>query len=195
MKRPHRWAVRDATAGSISIDKGDCGFTLLELMAGVAVLGILFAIGIPSFRDMLAANRVTTVANSLVTALNLARGESRKRGIAVTVCAANAAQDDCVDSASWDLGWIVFTDDTGTPGVVDPDDELLQSFPAPASGFPVTATNPATLSYVRFLRSGAPDSGTSTRTLKLSRPSCTDDAARQISIANTGRISSEKIAC
>src|SRR5688572_11559184 len=42
------------------------GFTLLELMAAIAVLGILLGIGVPAFREMLAANRLTSVANEMV---------------------------------------------------------------------------------------------------------------------------------
>lgn len=171
------------------------GFTLLELMTAVAVLGVLLGIGVPAFTETITTNRLTTVANEMVTALNVARGEANKRGIPVTVCASNAAQDACSGATSWNAGWIVFTDDTGTSGVKDTDDEVLQVFAAPVNGFSVSATNPTTLSYVRFLRSGAPDSGSTTRTLKLSRPSCTGSKARQISIANTGRISSGKIAC
>lgn len=170
------------------------GFTLLELMAAIAVLGILLGIGIPAFREMLAANRMTSVANAMVTAFTVARSEARKRGIPVTLCAANAGQDDCEDKAEWNDGWIVFTDDIGTPGVMDDEDEVLQVFPAPPEGFAVTATLPTTMSYVRFQRSGAPDPP-SARTLKLTRPHCSGSKARQISIASMGRVASAKIAC
>lgn len=171
------------------------GFTLLELMTAIAILGILLGIGIPAFTETVTANRLTTLTNELITGLSVARSEAGKRGTPVTICAANAAQDACAGTASWNSGWIVFTDDTGTAGAIDGSDEVLQVFEAPANGFPVTATAPATLSYIRFLRSGAPDSGASTRKLKLSRPSCSGSKAREISIANTGRVTSGKTAC
>jgi type IV fimbrial biogenesis protein FimT len=172
-----------------------CGFTLLELLTAVAVLGILLGIGVPAFRETMASNRLTSMTNELVTALSVARSEARKRGIPVTVCAATADLDECEDTPEWNAGWIVFTDDIGTPGVLDDDDELLQVFTAPPEGFAVTATNPTTLSYVRFLRSGAPDTLAAARTLKLSRPHCSGTRAREISIAGTGRISSGKKEC
>lgn len=170
------------------------GFTLLELMVAVAVLGILLGVGVPAFREMLAANRMTAVANEMVTAFTVARSEARNRGIPVTLCAANAELDECEDTPEWNDGWIVFTDDTGTPGVVDDDDEVLQAFPAPPAGFAVTAVAPATLSYVRFLRSGRPDPAAD-GTLKLTRPDCSDSKARRISIAKTGRVASAKTPC
>jgi type IV fimbrial biogenesis protein FimT len=170
------------------------GFTLLELMVAVAVLGILLGVGVPAFREMMAANRLTSMVNEIVTAFTVARSEARKRGIPVTLCAANAQQDGCEDTAEWNDGWIVFTDDIGTPGVVDDDDEVLQVFPAPPAGFAVTATLPTTMSYVRFQRSGAPDPP-SARTLKLTRPDCSGSKARQISIASMGRVASAKVAC
>jgi type IV fimbrial biogenesis protein FimT len=170
------------------------GFTLLELMAAIAVLGILLGIGVPAFREMLAANRLTSVANEMVTAFTVARSEARNRGIPVTLCAANTDLDGCEDTPEWNDGWIVFTDDTGTPGVVDDDDEVLQAFPAPPDGFAVTAVTPVTLSYVRFLRSGRSDA-TAARTLKLTRPHCSDSKARQISIATTGRVAAVKAPC
>jgi len=172
------------------------GFTMLELMTAVTVLGILLAVGVPAFTETIASNRLTTVANEMVTAVNVARSEASKRGIPVSVCAANAALTNCSGSATWNSGWIVFTDDQGASGELDGSDELLQTFAAPPEGYAVTATNPGTLTYIRFLRSGAPDSTAGAgRTLKLSRPACTGNKAREISIANTGRVSSGKKAC
>jgi len=171
------------------------GFTLLELMTAITVMAVLLGIGVPAFQEMMNTNRLAAMTNEMVTALSVARNEAGKRGVAVTVCAATAALDACSGSASWDAGWIVYTDDTGTPGTVDADDTVLQAYPKSSAGFPVTATSPTTLTYVRFMRSGAPDSALTNRTLKLSRPSCVGTKARQISIANTGRISSGKIAC
>lgn len=182
-------------AGSTCVVCKTRGFTLLELLAGIAVLGILLGLGVPSFRDLLANNRLTAMSNEMVTAIAVARGEARKRGIPVSICAANTAGNGCVTGGSWNSGWLVFTDDVGTAGVIDAGDELLQIFTAPVAGFAVTSTSPTTLSYVRFQRNGAPDAGNATRLIKLTRPACTGMNAREISVANTGRVGSAKIAC
>jgi type IV fimbrial biogenesis protein FimT len=175
--------------------KPNSGFTLLELMTAVAVAGVLLGIGVPAFKETIISNRLTTLANQMVTAFSVARSEASKRGIPVSVCASTAAQDGCSGAATWNDGWIVFTDDIGTAGVVDAGDTVLQVFAPPTTGYPITAVTPATWTYLRFMRSGAPDSGPALRTMKLSRPSCTGNQARQIAVATTGRVSSGKIAC
>lgn len=175
---------------------GARGFTLIELMAGIAVLAVLLSIGVPSFRDLLAASRLTTLSNNMVTAIASARGEARKRGIPVTFCAANDGVTGCRTDGSWNREWIVFTDDAGGAGMIDTGDELLDRFPVPPSGYGVTAISPTNLNYIRFMRNGAPDTTASPiRALKLTRPSCTGNNARQITVSNTGRATSAKVAC
>ena len=55
------------------------GFTLVELLMTVTVLGILTALAVPSFRGMMDRNAVTTTANDLLSSILLARSESIKR--------------------------------------------------------------------------------------------------------------------
>ncbi|WP_457668191.1 GspH/FimT family pseudopilin [Thiolapillus sp.] len=55
------------------------GFTLLELLMTVTVLGILTALAVPSFRGLMDRNAVTTTANDLLSSILLARSESIKR--------------------------------------------------------------------------------------------------------------------
>ncbi|KPQ27168.1 MAG: Tfp pilus assembly protein FimT [Marinobacter excellens HL-55] len=61
------------------------GFTLIELVITMAVLGILLAFGIPAFNGVIENNRVTTQANSLLGAVNYARSEAVKRGEIVSL--------------------------------------------------------------------------------------------------------------
>jgi type IV fimbrial biogenesis protein FimT len=67
------------------------GFTLLELMVTLAVLGILLGIAVPSFQSSLTNSRLTTAANDLVGALQAARSEAIKR---------NATHQFCVDTTT-----------------------------------------------------------------------------------------------
>ena len=55
------------------------GFTIIELLMAVTVLGILTALAVPSFRGMMDRNAVATTANDLLSSILLARSESIKR--------------------------------------------------------------------------------------------------------------------
>ena len=124
------------------------GFTLLELMAAVAVLGVLFTVGVPSFSNIIRKNRIATHTNEIVAALALARSEAVKRSEPVAVCSTDASQTDC--AAGWSGGWIMFTDGA-TAGIVDGTDVILQRWSAPSDDrIGVTGT----LLSVRFLRDG-----------------------------------------
>jgi type IV fimbrial biogenesis protein FimT len=78
------------------------GFTLIELMVTLTIVGILTTIAVPAFAKLIAANRLTTQANDLVAALNLARSEAVRRAQPVTLRADT--------SNNYALGWKIFPD-------------------------------------------------------------------------------------
>lgn len=55
------------------------GFTLLELMIVIAVIGITLAIGVPSLQSLIIDNRLSSSANDMLAAIQLARSEATKR--------------------------------------------------------------------------------------------------------------------
>src|SRR4026209_2490211 len=129
------------------------GFNLLELMVGISVLGVLLAIGVPSFTAMIRTNRLVEQSNGMVGALNYARSEALKRGYRVSACpgssggcsggtawdgggpvvrrggyrgsACPGSSGACSGGTDWNAGVLVFTDDTGTTGTIDDSDEVL----------------------------------------------------------------------
>jgi type IV fimbrial biogenesis protein FimT len=164
------------------------GFNLIELMVGIAVLGVLLGVGVPSFTEMLRNNRLATQSNELVGALNFARSESLKRGIRVSACPANG--NVCSGGTDWNAGILVFTDDIGTAGVLDaPGDELLQRSAASTSGF--VAGGAASPAAIRFLPTGAE----AAVQLDIYKTGCTGPKMRRIAVALTGRIGLTKVAC
>ena len=86
--------------------KHSSGFTLMELMVTITIASILLSIAIPSFTSIISSNRLTTYANELVTALNLARSEAIKRGQHVVVRKTGT---------NWEDGWQVFVDIDRSP--------------------------------------------------------------------------------
>lgn len=75
------------------------GFTVIELMIALAILSILVGIATPTFKGMLASQRVKTVAADLHTSLLQARAEAIKRNQRILLRPASGE--------SWSDGWLV----------------------------------------------------------------------------------------
>jgi len=84
------------------------GLTLLELIAGLAIAGIVLALGVPAFGGWFAEQQVQDRADALVHALDVARSEAIRRGDRVDVCPSPAACD--AGALPWEGGWIVVAD-------------------------------------------------------------------------------------
>ena len=96
--RPFAWHEQNAGRGPTRSISGfawpsarDGGFSLLELLIAVAVAGIILAVGIPSFRSLMASNRLSATANAYVSAFNEARMAAIRRNGATQFCSNVAA--------------------------------------------------------------------------------------------------------
>ncbi|QSA96724.1 GspH/FimT family pseudopilin [Methylococcus sp. EFPC2] len=172
------------------------GFTLIELMVTLAVAAIILSLGVPGFQEVIRNNRLTTRANDVVTALNLARSEAIKRGVQVTVCKSNttASSPVCATSGSWAQGWLVFVDQnkpSGTNGTLDAGDEILRIFP-PLSGATMTAGSHVD-DWIAYLPNGFAQGsgGVVNDTFGL----CMAPKAKNIVVSSTGRARVEAGTC
>ena len=107
------------------------GFSLIELMATLAVAAILLATAIPAFSNMMARNELAVANNAARGALMVAREAAVMRGQPVSLCAGEPATG-C--SSDWSSGqWIVFRDSNHS-GDIDIGETVLQHGRVPGAG-------------------------------------------------------------
>ena len=146
------------------------GFTLIDILVAVAIIAIVLVFGVPTLRNTVQENQISTQANALVIALNYARSEAINRNLPVIVCAAASPTNgtttptECSgDHKTWNNGWIVFTDKNGNDynnitSAPTQSDTVLRVHGALSGGTLVNLnTGAAPPAYIRYLPSGLLD--------------------------------------
>lgn len=172
------------------------GFTLVEMMVVIAILGVLISIAAPNLLELLAVTRLETAADELVADVLFARSESASRGARVAICPqSTGSATTCGTSATeWANGRLVFVDLDGDGGA-DAGEPLLQRMRGGSlTNMTLALTNytPSTL-FVAFSPYGGLNPPGSRATFTL----CSPDApnGRQIAVAQSGRPNVTSVAC
>ena len=88
-------------------NKKNNGFTLIELVITLTIIGILLGVVAPNMSTFVLSNRLTTQGNEFIADINLARSEAIKQAGNVGICASSTGTS-C--TGSWQSGWIMFRD-------------------------------------------------------------------------------------
>lgn len=170
------------------------GFTLIELMVTIAILGVLLAIGLPSFQGSLRSNRVSTTTNELMASFALARTEAIRSARGSGLC---TSTDGAACGGTWDDGWLVWIDNdaNGTPGgandrvvrYIQGHDKLVMTATAAGGGDPLV---------ILFDNRGRVDDN-NTRQVVLQPDICPTgmDLSRDVDLNATGQVRITRKVC
>ena len=104
------------------------GFTLFEMLVTLLVAGIIFGLGVPNLLEFSRNNRMAGTANDMLTAVMLARSETVKQRVPVTICTSPnpiAASPTCSPDASGTNGGYIVWVDEDEDAVVDGGETVL----------------------------------------------------------------------
>jgi type IV fimbrial biogenesis protein FimT len=101
------------------------GFTLLELLSILAIVMILFGIGMPFLKATVTTNRLATSINALAGTLAYTRSEAIRRNQHVVVCKSHGAIE-CTREGDWRQGWLVYVD-INRNRILDEEEPILGS--------------------------------------------------------------------
>lgn len=168
------------------------GFSLIELFVAMAVVAILLAAALPSFRDLGMRMNVSSTTNDLVGALNTARAEAAKRGTWVAVIANSNTND-------WSSGWRVEADVGAPPNPPDhvfsgaAPDVVIQRYGALPPNYAVhTLVTGGNDAQIVFGPAGQLLLPTTEADLNICRPDGQAANSRRIIVGGSGEITSQR---
>ena len=164
------------------------GFTILELMIVVTIVGILSALALPGLKEWTRNANRTAAVTEMLGSLHLARSESVKRNVRVGMCPTKDASDakaECAGEKDWAIGWIVFVDTDGDMDRGD-DEEIVGAIDAINPKFTLITSNGDVA--LDFRPNGRLETNNLEVTVDFNL--CDDrgaDQGRVISVSNSGR--------
>ena len=159
------------------------GFSLVELLASVAIIGILLTLGVPSLARFAADAQLRAQSSAFSVALARARLRAVETAAVVTVCPSPDATT-CQPGTDWSAGWLVFDDGqrAGQPG---PAGGVLEAAVLDSRRLLLTSTSGRRT--IRFRADGSSAGSNVTFTLCDPRH---PGVGRQLVINNVGRLRS-----
>jgi type IV fimbrial biogenesis protein FimT len=166
------------------------GFTLIELMVTVAIIAIAMTVAVPSLTTFQRNSELTSTINTLLAAMNAAKGEAMKRGREAMVVP--------VDGVNWSSGLRVFVDINRTRSYVAAEDILIYETKELPSYITVTGSPNSPIvdasPYILFDASGFPKTranafGALTMTIYRSDVSAAEQPSqtRRLILSSSGR--------
>ena len=152
------------------------GFTIVELMTTLAIVAIMAAIAAPSFKNLIANNRLAAFSNDMISSLSAARNEaiSTRQSVAIQP-----------NSGNWTNGWAVIVD-SNSDGLFNASDVTVKTVEAYNSTLSESGASPSNLV---FNSKGSRDTLGTWGPLKV----CDDrKAGRSISVEGAGVASLKK---
>src|SRR5450759_5436236 len=112
----------------------ETGFSLIELMVGITIVGILFIMGVPSFKSWIQNAQIHTATEAIQNGLELARAEAVRRNTLVGFQLTSTMDNTCVLAPGAPIqppsvSWVVSLDDPTTPTALCGNAKLNEKFP------------------------------------------------------------------
>lgn len=153
-------------------------FSLYDALVTLTVVSTVTTIAVPSFLQLISSQRMSGAVNSLVTALNLTRSETIKRGERAVLCPSSDGRT-CRNNTVWEEGYLLYIDRNGNHEF-DTDETAVRMFDA-TEGLQIRSVH---RNQVTYLPNGMASGSTITITFcdKHGR-----GTPRAVIVANSGR--------
>ena len=165
------------------------GFSAIELMVVLSILGILSALAAPAMSDLIARWRTNAVAEQVTAALTLARVEAIRRSGNVVVQKSSSSYsgstNNCSTNQQWSCGFIVYAD-IDRNGTQDATDVILREIDVP-SGISLLNMSGASNAALTFNRWGLGNQGLNALHFRIRKIGLTD-ADKSVCVSSGGRI-------
>ncbi|MBK9571346.1 MAG: GspH/FimT family pseudopilin [Rhodoferax sp.] len=136
------------------------GFTIIELLVVIVILGVLAALAAPSFTETIKRYRVNSIRDSMTSAIQLAKSDAIRRRVPVTLLRTTGCGVTLSTVGDWDCGWQMFVD-ADNDGVLDSGEVVLQEFTVPG-GYHLTNDSATASDAISVTRFGQPATVTET---------------------------------
>lgn len=108
---------------TISTRKSVSGISAIEFLIGVAAVGVILLLTVPSVSTMIQSHYLNSTVSDLASSLKLAKNEAERRHSTVRLCPSSDGIT-CQQIGDWNNGWLLFSDgnEDGKPQEI----ELIQ---------------------------------------------------------------------